>query len=160
MASRRSDDRPPDQPPGEGDTGTPSGRLRGADAIRLHLTLAAGLIVCIGAFVTEVIRALDGNTLSWAYVFEWPIFAGFALYMWWNLLHGQDGVRRPRPRRDGGVGPDGDGGGRKRVDAPAGHEDGDAVHADDADLRAWQEYLRTMEADEARTAERDSSGPD
>ncbi|MGH9016548.1 MAG: hypothetical protein ACRDY1_02255, partial [Acidimicrobiales bacterium] len=32
-------------------------------------------------------RALSGNTLSWAYVFEWPIFAGYAVFMWWKLIH-------------------------------------------------------------------------
>ncbi len=28
-----------------------------------------------------------GNTLSWVYTFEWPFFAGYAIYMWWKLLH-------------------------------------------------------------------------
>ena len=28
-----------------------------------------------------------GNTLSWAYVFEWPFFAAYAIYMWWRLVH-------------------------------------------------------------------------
>jgi hypothetical protein len=27
-------------------------------------------------------RALSGNELSWAYTFEWPLFAGFAVYFW------------------------------------------------------------------------------
>jgi hypothetical protein len=34
-------------------------------------------------------RALAGNTLSWAYTFEWPLFAGYALYVWWQLIHDQ-----------------------------------------------------------------------
>ena len=69
-------------------------RLRGADAARLHVTLAGGLTVCIGAFIIELLRALGGHSFSWIYVFEWPLFAGFALYMWWNLLHGKDRVPR------------------------------------------------------------------
>jgi hypothetical protein len=32
-------------------------------------------------------RALAGNTLSWAYTFEWPLFAGYAVYVWWQLIH-------------------------------------------------------------------------
>jgi hypothetical protein len=31
--------------------------------------------------------ARGGNGLSWAYVFEWPAFAVYALYMWWKLIH-------------------------------------------------------------------------
>jgi hypothetical protein len=31
--------------------------------------------------------ARGGNALSWAYVFEWPAFAIYALYMWWQLIH-------------------------------------------------------------------------
>jgi hypothetical protein len=31
--------------------------------------------------------ALGGNGLSWAYVFEWPAFAIYAVYMWWRLIH-------------------------------------------------------------------------
>jgi len=31
--------------------------------------------------------ARGGNGLSWAYVFEWPAFAIYAVYMWWQLIH-------------------------------------------------------------------------
>ena len=31
-------------------------------------------------------RAESGNELSWAYTFEWPLFAGFALYFWVRSL--------------------------------------------------------------------------
>jgi hypothetical protein len=34
---------------------------------------------------------LSGNTLSWVYTFEWPFFAGYAIYMWWKLLHEESG---------------------------------------------------------------------
>ncbi|MGH3276916.1 MAG: hypothetical protein ACRDNZ_21645, partial [Streptosporangiaceae bacterium] len=27
-------------------------------------------------------RAIDGNPLSWAYTFEWPVFAVFGLVFW------------------------------------------------------------------------------
>ena len=83
-------DRPPDARAGP----VPGTRLHGADACGSTSPWPRGLAVCVGAFVVEVIRALDGNSLSWAYVFEWPILATFAVYMWWNLLHGRDGRRR------------------------------------------------------------------
>jgi hypothetical protein len=71
-----------------------STRLTGSEAVKLHLTLVAVLVLCTGAFLFEVKRALGGNDLSWAYVFEWPLFAVFACYMWWNLLHQTKGKRR------------------------------------------------------------------
>jgi hypothetical protein len=46
----------------------------------------------------QVHRALSGNTLSWAYAFEWPFFAAYALYMWWKLLTDAPGrTRAPAP---------------------------------------------------------------
>ena len=56
-------------------------------ALRLH----AVIIVVVPAFMAlcfwQLDRALSGNELSWAYVFEWPFFAGYAVYMWWRLVH-------------------------------------------------------------------------
>jgi hypothetical protein len=63
------------------------GRLRGSAALRAHLTLTLGLALCAVAFWFEIGRAESGNELSWAYVFEWPLLAIFAVYMWWKILH-------------------------------------------------------------------------
>ncbi|MEE6257375.1 hypothetical protein [Plantactinospora sonchi] len=30
----------------------------------------------------QISRAIAGNTLSWAYAVEWPIFAGFLIFLW------------------------------------------------------------------------------
>jgi hypothetical protein len=97
-------------------------RLTGREALKLHLTLAVGLALCIAGFIFELNRAVGGNALSWAYVFEWPLFAVFAVYMWWNLLHGGRGRRRPpaTPR----VAPE---------------------HV--GMLKAWQEHQRTLAAE-------------
>jgi hypothetical protein len=101
-------------------------RLRGSDATHLHLTLAGGLALCTGAFIIELLRALGGHSFSWIYVFEWPLFAGFAIYMWWNLLHGHDRV--PRSASTAPSLPPGD--------------------ATDAELDEWNLYLQVMEAAE------------
>jgi len=53
----------------------------------IHLGLVLAEILCISAFSIELLRALSGNELSWAYVFEWPLFAGYAIYMWRKLLN-------------------------------------------------------------------------
>jgi hypothetical protein len=100
-------------------------RLTGTEAVKLHLTLAGGLVICVAAFLFEVRRALGGNELSWAYVFEWPLFAVFAFYMWWNLLH----QRKGRRRSDAGP----------KVVAPE--------HVEM--LKAWQEQQRKLAATEA-----------
>jgi hypothetical protein len=107
-------------------------RLKGSDALRLHVTLAGGLAICVGAFVIELLRALGGHSFSWMYVFEWPIFAGFALYMWWNLLQGNDRLHRTSS----------DQAAQPSRDTP------------DEGLDAWNLYLQVMEA-----AEGDEPGP-
>lgn len=61
--------------------------LASKDALKTHLTLAVGLALCALAFWFELGRAMRGNHLSWVYVFEWPLLAGFAIYMWWKILH-------------------------------------------------------------------------
>ncbi len=101
-------------------------RLTGKDAFWLHFTLTAGLIVCCGAFAFELWRALGGHTFSWMYVFEWPLFGAFAVYMWWNLLQGNDRVRRPG-----------------RPPSPS-----QAVAPPDEELEAWNRYVRLVEAEE------------
>jgi hypothetical protein len=53
----------------------------------LHLTIAIVLPTFTLLFLWQVRRALGGNELSWAYVFEWPFFGGYAIYLWWRLVH-------------------------------------------------------------------------
>jgi hypothetical protein len=101
-------------------------RLTGRDAFRLHLTLAGGLALCLGGFIIELLRALGGHSFSWMYVFEWPLFAGFAVYMWWNLLQGNDRLPRSSSKRHSPSPPD----------------------VPDEDLDAWNIYLKVMEAAE------------
>jgi hypothetical protein len=105
-------------------------RLTGSAALRLHLTLAGGLTLCVGAFCIEVIRALGGNTLSWLYVFEWPFFAGFSIYMWWKLLNGSDADLPPHV---------------ETIASGGGPTEGPE---EDEQLRAWNRYLREMHAAE------------
>jgi hypothetical protein len=121
-------------PPESSDPARTAQRLTGSEAVKLHLTLAVGLAVCIAAFWFELSRALGGNALSWAYVFEWPLLAVFAVYMWWSLLHGNRPTRRPP----------------KKPEVAPEHQ-----HM----LEAWQEYQRKLAADEAEAA-RAGSDPD
>jgi hypothetical protein len=39
-------------------------------------------------------RAIDGNGLSWAYTFEWPLFAGFGAIFWARTIRDEFRARR------------------------------------------------------------------
>jgi DNA-binding transcriptional regulator of glucitol operon len=47
----------------------------------LALALTVGFLV-LGWWQFD--RAADGNTLSWGYTFEWPVFAGFVVFLWFR----------------------------------------------------------------------------
>jgi hypothetical protein len=65
------------------------GRYFTSRCIGMHVTLV--ILLPVFAWLTwwQLSRALGGNTLSWAYTFEWPLFAGYAIYIWWQLIHDQ-----------------------------------------------------------------------
>jgi DNA-binding transcriptional regulator of glucitol operon len=46
-------------------------------------------------------RATGGNTLSWAYALEWPVFAGFVVFLWIReVQHERAGVTPATPSPD------------------------------------------------------------
>jgi hypothetical protein len=108
--------------------------------VRLHLGLAVACTICTAGFVVEVLRALGGNALSWAYVFEWPFLFGYAVYMWRRLVRDErraaaglaelpTTARRPR---------------RASARARAERRAADEAHA----LEAWNRYLHDVRAAE------------
>lgn len=72
------------RPPGPARTGPV--RWLAPRSLLLHLTLVLAVPVCLLAGWWQVQRALGGHTLSFVYVFEWPAFAGVAVWAWWVLL--------------------------------------------------------------------------
>ncbi len=62
-----------------------------------HAALLILVPACAALCDWQVHRALSGNDLSWAYVFEWPFFAGYGAYMWWRLVHEQLPARSVSP---------------------------------------------------------------
>jgi hypothetical protein len=42
-------------------------------------------------------RAMSGNALSWAYTFEWPLFAGFAVVFWAKTIRDEFRIMRGEP---------------------------------------------------------------
>jgi DNA-binding transcriptional regulator of glucitol operon len=108
-------------------------------ALKLH----AVILVVVPAFtalcVWQIDRAVGGNSLSWAYVFEWPLFAGYAIYMWWRFVHEKPDAAPARASENGhAVG----------AAAPDDGSRGDPATQQDPELAAYNEYL-------AQLAERD-----
>ncbi|HVX21063.1 MAG TPA: hypothetical protein VHB02_06935 [Acidimicrobiales bacterium] len=68
-------------------------------AVGMHVTLLVVVPAFIALFWWQIQRVRQGNTLSWAYVFEWPFFTAYAVYMWWKLVHDQ---AAPAPEAAGG----------------------------------------------------------
>lgn len=56
-------------------------------AIVYHLMLMVLVPGCLYAGWWQVHRAMAGNTLSYAYSVEWPVFAVIAVVGWWQLIH-------------------------------------------------------------------------
>ena len=90
------------------------------------LTVTMVVLVCaFGAMCWwQVTRALSGNSLSWAYVFEWPLFAAYVVYMWHRLS--REGAATPSD-------------GAQEYEEE--HEHGD----EDEELAAYNRYLASLE---------------
>ncbi|MFY1672879.1 hypothetical protein ACN27G_23440 [Plantactinospora sp. WMMB334] len=50
--------------------------------IARHVLTVALVVAFLALGWWQISRALSGNALSWAYAFEWPIFAGFVIFLW------------------------------------------------------------------------------
>jgi hypothetical protein len=59
------------------------------------------MVVLVTGFLAlgwwQISRAAAGNTISWAYAFEWPLFAGFVVFIWVREIQ-----QELRPHRAGG----------------------------------------------------------
>ena len=87
-------------------------------------------------------RALAGNGLSWAYTFEWPLFAGFAVVFWAKTIRDEFRIRR------GGEATEGAGAVSAAQSLPAGlgtaQVQQPADDADDAELAKYNAYLARL----------------
>lgn len=107
-------------------------------AVKLHLLSLVAVGVCLALGYWQLTRALyDHNELSWGYTFEWPIFAGYAAWMWWKLLHEEPEFAKKKGSEEQ------EEGGSSR--APA-----DAVQGPAA---AYEDHLAGLDAGDARQPE-------
>ncbi|MFC0503062.1 hypothetical protein [Micromonospora costi] len=117
-------------------------------------------VVLVVAFLAlgwwQISRAAGGNTLSWAYAFEWPIFAGFVVFVWWRevrhtlrggVLPVEQVAVTPEPTAVAGGGPDGPAA-RPVVRRPVrvARVPAAADGPEDADLAAYNRYLSWLNA--------------
>jgi len=87
----------------------------------------------------QLTRALSGNTLSWAYVFEWPLFAAYLLYIRWRLAREhQPTVAIPEGDVDGAA--------AATAWGPGGvHGEEVEAEEEDEELAAYNRYLAALE---------------
>ncbi len=85
-------------------------------------------------------RAEAGNALSWAYTFEWPIFAVFALVFWIKTI--RDEAHPPAPAEPAATSADLPASAARAAAAPAAEPAGAAE--DDEELAAYNAYLARL----------------
>ncbi|HXX91411.1 MAG TPA: hypothetical protein VEI83_14425, partial [Acidimicrobiales bacterium] len=56
-------------------------------ALLAHLALLIFVPGCIVACIWQVGVARSGNDIGWAYAVMWPVFAAYAVVLWWHLVH-------------------------------------------------------------------------
>ncbi|MBQ1027240.1 hypothetical protein [Micromonospora sp. C95] len=52
--------------------------------IARHVAMVVLVTTFLGLGWWQVSRAAAGNAISWGYAVEWPIFAGFVVFVWWR----------------------------------------------------------------------------
>jgi len=62
--------------------------------IAWHLFVAAAFCGMLWLGDWQYRRAMDGNGLSWAYTFEWPLFAVFGVVFWARTIRDEFHLRR------------------------------------------------------------------
>ena len=116
-------------------------------ALKLHAVILVVVPAFMALCVWQITRALGGNSLSWAYVFEWPIFAGYAVYMWWRFVHeAAEDMQPPAHPAGHGTPAKAETGAEGEVRPAQGSDE----QGQDADLAAYNAYL-------AQLAERDKA---
>ncbi len=108
-----------------------------------HAFVAGSIVGMLWLGDWQFHRAEAGNALSWAYTFEWPVFAVFALVFWVKTII--DESRPATAGQDEAAPLDLPGGAApQRRPGPAGPEAGDAAAEQDPELAAYNAYLARL----------------
>jgi DNA-binding transcriptional regulator of glucitol operon len=104
------------------------------------MVVAVATMLALGGW--QLSRATAGNTLSWGYTLQWPVFAGFTVFLWARearrVLRGEPGTGEAsaEPEVGGPVLTRGASG-----PAEAAYDD-----SDDPELAAYNRYLAWLSA--------------
>ncbi|MFD2766513.1 hypothetical protein [Micromonospora eburnea] len=77
--------------------------------IARHVAMVVLVAGFLGLGWWQVTRAAGGNSLSFGYAIEWPVFAGFVVFVWWReVRHARRGPREehPSPPSSAAAGPE------------------------------------------------------
>lgn len=109
-----------------------------------HLAMVVSVAGMLALGYWQLRRAEEGNALSWAYTFEWPIFAVFAVVFWAKTIrdeHSPPDADQAPDRAELAVG-------GARAAGPAGRDDDPESAPDepeDEDLAAYNAYLARLQ---------------
>lgn len=110
-----------------------------------HVTVVILVVSFLGLGWWQLTRAAAGNVLSYAYAVEWPVFAGFAIFVWVKEMKraladadpaGEPTAARPAPAPRSAP-----------TRAGAAYDD-----SDDPELAAYNRYLAWLAANPDRSA--------
>ncbi len=107
----------------------------------LAMVVSVGGMLALGWW--QFRRAEEGNALSWAYTFEWPIFAVFAVVFWAKTIRDEfspPDTATTLARAELAVG--------ARLAGPAGRDhdqETDQAEPEDEDLAAYNAYLARLQ---------------
>ncbi|MPZ26083.1 MAG: hypothetical protein GEV12_06445 [Micromonosporaceae bacterium] len=110
-----------------------------------HTLMVAAVATMLALGWWQLTRATGGNGLSWGYAFQWPVFAGFVVFMWAREVRRARRGEEPEP-------------GRTAASAPAsvraavltrgaaGPAEAAYDDSDDPELAAYNRYLAWLSA--------------
>jgi len=110
-----------------------------------HALMVAAVLGMLALGDWQLRRAEAGNALSWAYTFEWPIFAGFAIVFWAKTI--RDEFRPPVSGRTAAEDLELPGGRRAAVTTDGAAEAAGDDEDDDEELAAYNAYLARLTAE-------------
>jgi hypothetical protein len=111
--------------------------------IARHVLAVVLVVAFLGLGWWQYRRAAGGNSLSWGYTFEWPVFAGFVVFLWFREVQherrGKDSpepAEPPEPRQQSGV----------TIGRPVRVPVAATRVEDDPELTAYNDYLSWLAA--------------
>ena len=108
-----------------------------------HALMVVSVLGMLALGNWQLHRAESGNALSWAYTFEWPIFAGFAIVFWAKTIRDEFHPPVPKGTPAENVALPAGAPGAAAVSAAGGEPAGEPTEEDE-ELAAYNTYLARL----------------